>query len=327
MSATNAMNATAIEVDLIRDRFDQGIAAVRGDWALVPGTRRKLDLVNHVLRVILQLGCLDEFVSDFEALAANQHEDGGWGDLSDESYSGVRNTCFAARNLIRANRQLRRPELARKIETSVRFVMAQQGEDGSWPDRRWGSRDATSSSMGLLLYTIREPFGEKTEEIHGEARERLARAAESLVRTQAEDGSWPDGQAKEPPVGTTSHLLPKMALFAGQATPAVIGSVRRAIDFVLQEQEEDGSWDARHVDHTCDATRALLLTHSVVQEDRLRPAIEAGTAWLFANANRDGLWGTRPGNRTSLIMTCDVLDCFSKYEAYCKAQDLRAFWQ
>jgi prenyltransferase beta subunit len=313
-----------MEIDSVLQKcFEEGVLGQRSKWSLLDGQARKLDPVNHVLRVILQLGLLDEYKSEFDALAAAQHEDGGWGDSTGEAYSGVRNTCFAARNLIRANRRLDRDDLRERIERAIRFVMAQQDKEGFFPDRRWGARDATSSSMGLLLYALKERFNGSTEEIHDQARACLQRASAHLESTQADDGSWPDDSAYEAPVGPTSHLLPKMVLFAGRPTPPVSA----AVDFLRRSQDEDGSWDHQHVDHTCDATRALLLTASVVPEFDLRPVVEAGVRWLKSNPNSEGLWGTHPGKKTSLIMTCDVLDCFSKFEAYRKAEDLRSFWQ
>lgn len=313
-----------MDIESVLDKgFQEGVAGQRSKWSLLDGPPRKLDPVNHVLRVIVQLGLVDEYKEEFEALAAAQHEDGGWGDSTGEAYSGVRNTCFAARNLIRANRKLDRNDLRERIERAIRFIMAQQDREGFFPDHRWGIRDATSSSMGLLLYAVKEQFNGATEQIHNEARSCLQRASAYLEHTQAEDGSWPDDGAYEAPVGPTSHLLPKMVLFAGRSTQ----SVSAAVEFLRRSQEEDGSWDRQHVDHTCDATRGLLLTASVVPEYNLGPVVEAGVRWLKTHPNSDGFWGTRPGKKTSLIMTCDVLDCFSKFEAYRKAEDLRSFWQ
>ncbi|MDP9121631.1 MAG: terpene cyclase/mutase family protein [Acidobacteriota bacterium] len=316
------MTTAAIQ-GVIESCFARGVVAARPKWSLTEGLPRKLDPVNHVLRVILQLGRLAEYAAEFAALAACQHADGGWGDSTGEAESGVRNTCFAARNLIRANRRLGRADWAEGVLWAVELVLGRQSEEGFWPDRRWGNRDATSSSMGLLLYSLEERFGGRTEEIHGRARVCLARAAAWLERTQEADGSWHDESAYEAPVGPTSHLLPKMVLWRGEPTP----TVARAIDYLALSQGEDGSWDGQHVDHTCDAARALLLTESVLALPRLLPVVDAAVGWLRENANPDGLWGSRPGKATSLIMTCDVLDCLSKYEARRRDVDLRTFWR
>lgn len=312
-----------ISEDLIEGHFERTVAAGRPSWSMTSGEARKLDLVNHVLRVILQVGLLEGYVDEFAALASCQHPDGGWGDVSSEGYSGVRNTCFAARNLIRASREVDGDDLRPGIERAVRLVMERQNADGSWPDRRWGTRDATSSSMGLLLYSVQEDWGERTADLHAAAAAALRRGAEYLCSTQEPDGSWADDSAYEAPVGPTAHLLPKMVLYRGEARP----EIRSAIAFLVGQQDVDGSWDRQHVDHTCDATRALLLTHSILPAADLRPTVTAGVQWLAAHPNDDGGWGVRPGKPSSLIMTCDVLDCFSKYQAYQRAQDLRAFWQ
>lgn len=310
-------------VSSIAGRFEAGIAARSSEWSLSSGETRALDVVNHVLRCVLQLGVVNEYLDEFEALAAAQREDGGWPDLTSGRRSGVRNTCFSARNLIRLNRLLGREEYATRVARAVAFVVGEQGSDGAWPDPVWGSRDATSSGMGLLLYAIREELGGSMDELHRRARECLERAARHLVATQADDGSWHAPSSYEQPVGPTAHLLPKLVLYAGERTPAVAA----AIDFFVAQQEEDGSWDRQHVDHTCDATRALLLTASVIDDPKLDPVIDAGVRWLTENANPDGLWSEHPGEESSLLLTCDVLDCFSKFEAYRRAVDLRSFWE
>lgn len=321
--AVGKINPQTMTVEAIQELFRAGVLPRREDWSLASGKSRKLDLVNHVLRVILQLGLVREYVDEFEALLACQKEDGSWGEASSDDRHGVRNTCFGARNLIRAHRELDRPDFLEGAKRSILHVLGQQDPDGFFKDEVWGPRDATSSSMGLLHYALKEDLGEGTTEIHANARLALAQGAAHLIRSQEEDGSWHDTGAYEAPVGPTSHLLPKMVLVAqGPALP-----LRRAIDYLVTSQGEDGSWDNQHVDHTCDAARALLLTYSVIPDPRLPEVLRKAIVWLAENTADDGLWGVRPGKPSNLIMTTDVLDAFSKYEAHRRAQDLRTFWQ
>lgn len=314
----------AMTVASLQALFHEGLVPRRDQWTLVGGVKRKLDLTNHVLRVILQLGLVEDFVDEFDALLACQKDDGSWGEASTDDRHGVRNTCFSARNLIRAHRKLDRPDYLEAAKKAILHVLSQQDlTEGNFIDKVWGSRDATSSSMGLLHYALQEELGDDTATIHANARIALARAAAWLVRTQEAEGSWHDPHTYEEPVGPTSHLLPKMVLFVGgPATP-----ITNAIDYLVGEQGEDGTWDSQHVDHTCDAVRALLLTASVVDDPRLDGVITRAITWLAENTAEDGLWGVRPGKPSNLIMTTDVLDAFSKYEAHRRAQDLRTFWQ
>jgi hypothetical protein len=60
---------SGISQDLIAHHFDRAVAAQRASWSMAEGESRKLDLVNHVLRVILQLRRLEGYVDEFEALA------------------------------------------------------------------------------------------------------------------------------------------------------------------------------------------------------------------------------------------------------------------
>jgi hypothetical protein len=313
----------AVTAEAIGARFEAGIEAARDQWSLLVGHSRSLDTVNHVLRLILQLGLLASYVEEFDALAAAQHEDGGWPDETGGPRSGVRNTCFAARNLIRLNRVLHRPDLADAVLAAVQFVIAQQAAAGNWSDPVWGIRDPTSSSMGLLLYARRESFGALTGEVHEAGAQCLDRAARYLERTQEPDGSWADARAYEAPIGPTGHLLPKLALYEGRGTPAVAA----AVDYLIAAQDDAGCWDGGDVDHTCDATRALLLVGSVVDDPRIGDVTRRGVEWLRTSVNPDGLWGDRPGDASSLLITCDVLDCFSKYEASRRAVSMRTFWE
>jgi hypothetical protein len=312
-----------LSVEDLQELFREGLMPRSDQWSLASGEKRKLDLVNHVLRVILQLGLVRDHVDELEALVACQKDDGSWGEASNDDRHGVRNTCFGARNLIRAHRELDRPDFLEAAGRSVRHVLGRQAPEGNFEDEVWGPRDATSSSMGLLHYALREDFGDGTDALHAEARLALARAAAHLDRSQEEDGCWHDTHAYEAPVGPTSHLLPKMVLFAGgPAAP-----IRRAIDYLVGCQGKDGSWDEQHVDHTCDAARALLLTYSVVPDPRLPDVIERAIVWLADNTAEDGLWGVRPGKPSNLIMTTDVLDALSKFEAHRRSEDLRTFWR
>jgi hypothetical protein len=321
--AVQKVDPQTMTKESIQDLFRDGMVPRKDEWSFATNEGRKLDLANHVLRVILQIGLVEDYVDEFDALLACQKEDGSWGEAANDERHGVRNTCFGARNLIRAHRKLGRPDYLQAAKRSILHVLGQQDAEGFFKDEVWGPRDATSSSMGLLHYALKESLGEDTAKIHADARLALARAAAHLDRSQEEDGSWHDTGAYEAPVGPTSHLLPKMVLFAqGPATP-----IQRAIDYLVGEQEEDGSWDKQHVDHTCDAARALLLTYSVVPDPRLPKVISDAIVWLADNTADDGLWGVRPGKPSNLIMTTDVLDAFSKYEAHRRSQDLRIFWQ
>ncbi|MCB1058069.1 MAG: terpene cyclase/mutase family protein [Acidobacteria bacterium] len=321
--AVQKVNPETMTVDAIQDLFRNGLVPRREEWSLASGKSRKLDLVNHVLRVILQLGLVRDYVDEFDALLACQKSDGSWGEASDDDRHGVRNTCFGARNLIRAHRELGRPDYLEAAKRSILHVLGQQDPEGFFKDKVWGPRDATSSSMGLLHYALKEDLGEGSAKIHANARLALALGAAHLIRSQDEDGSWHDTSTYEAPVGPTSHLLPKMVLFA--QGPAA--TLQRTIDYLVGCQGEDGSWDNQHVDHTCDAARALLLTYSVIPDPRLPEVLRKAIGWLAENTADDGLWGVRPGKPSNLIMTTDVLDAFSKYEAHRRAQDLRTFWQ
>ena len=59
-----------------------GVASARPTWSLLQGKSRALDVVNHVLRVIVQLNLVPVYEDEFTALVAAQHPDGAWADQS-----------------------------------------------------------------------------------------------------------------------------------------------------------------------------------------------------------------------------------------------------
>ena len=71
---------------------------------------------------------------------------------------------------------------------------------------------------------------------------------------------------------------------------------RRAYDYVLREQEEDGSWFGRwgvnHVYGTC----AALMGLEAIGEDMGRPCVRRAVDWLVAHQNDDGGWGESCGS-------------------------------
>ena len=302
------------------EHFEHTIVRDRDQWTLLDGADRSTDLVNHVLRVVHQIGRVPEYEDEFHAFVACQSSEGGFGNSTRTRPLSMRNTGFAGSNLIWAYRASPSDELGSAIERLVSFLLAQQEPGGFWSDPAWGARDATAASMGVLTRSLGEDF---LVDLHDYTREALAGAVEYLERTQADDGSWEDPRAYEAPIGPTGHLLPKLAAASEARTPAVAAG----ISYLVEQQDEDGSWDNRHTDHTCDATRALILTGSVVEDERIPPAVEVGVEWLLGTMNDDWTWSEHPGEAPSLLMTCDVLDCFAQFESRRQAADLASFYR
>lgn len=67
--------------------------------------------------------------------------------------------------------------------------------------------------------------------------------------------------------------------------------IRKAIDFLKKEQEEDGSWYGRWGVNYVYGTWQVLKGFSMMGEDMKQPTIQKAVQWLKSVQNQDGGWG------------------------------------
>ncbi|MBI2190843.1 MAG: terpene cyclase/mutase family protein [Planctomycetes bacterium] len=277
--------------------------------------KTSLDVVNHVFRVLTQEDAIQEHLDAAQAMTRCQHESGGWGEFSNDPEDKIREAAFCVRNLVRANRRFRNPDVAESVRRGVRYLLQKQMPDGSWFDPLWGQSDATSISLGALIFARHERIFES------ETHSAVERGIQFAAGMQSEDGGWYDPRFKQEvrlsPVAWTAHILPKVVVYRGESETS-----RKGLRLLAQNIGENGAWDKDDVDHTCDAGRALILGCIVLQERAYSPLIEQAIAWLLQARNSDGLWGPKPGARSNLLMSCDVFDTFQKYRLYLREQRL-----
>jgi Prenyltransferase and squalene oxidase repeat len=295
-----------VTVDLWLERAERYVLTHEEQWT--PSANVDFETLNHLIRVWVQSERVGEHRMEVEAARAAQHEDGGWGDKRDEAESQVRTTAFCCQMLLRANRTLKDQRLSEAIERSLDFLVAQQDPDGGWTDRRWHRLDATSVSVGTLIFAAGEPY-------------RCARYTRSLKRgmsfvakARASDGLWYHKPTSSP-IEITAHLLQKVALYDNGR-----GDVQRTIVGLLEQQDEEGHWDKKDVDSTCDALRSMMLAVGVPRGKELvgevSAAADRGIAWLGSVQASDGGYGVRPERPAKVLYTCDVIDTLLKYEAF-----------
>jgi squalene cyclase len=291
--------------------MQEGLAVLdsrRADWDLT-STKQSLDTTNHVLRVYAQENTAEPTRECLHRLLAAQHEDGGWGEFSNDTKSGIREAAFCTRNLVTLNRRLKDPAVTEGIERSVRYLLAQQEEGGGWLDILWGRSDSTSISLGALMLAGADGI------LVDEVRPSIARGIGFACGMQAEDGGWYDPRFKQEtrlsPVAWTAHILPKIVVYQGDSPAA-----RKGLDLMADAMDADGSWDGGDVDHTCDSTRALILASIVLNDNRYEEKFTRGIEWLLAHREEDGLWAMEPGRPSNLLITCDVYDTLQKYRTY-----------
>lgn len=220
--------------------------------------------------------------------------------------------------LLRANRTLKDESIRRIIKRALDFIIRRQEDNGAWHDHKWHFIDATSVSVGTLLFAVNEP--EATQE----QRTALARGMDFIVAQQQVDGLW-YYRPTASPVTITAHLLQKCATF-GSAETVIAPSVRG----LLALQAAAGHWDKEHVDHTCDATRCLMLATTTEQARALTPAVldasSRAVGWLLS-CESDGGLGDRPGQRPHVERTCDGIDTVLKFRRFQARHEMLHFWR
>jgi hypothetical protein len=286
--------------------FEHGVLADRAGWsvALSDGRSRLLEVYNSVLALILRFGSGGAFADEFEALAACRLTGGGWSDTTCENDLGLRNTCLAAGNLLRAGDALGRPDFALVGLEAVSLVIACQNADGIWSDSIYGAWETTAAALALL--------SDAANRVHA-TRAAVARAVAALVRTQGKDGFWPDPAAVDIPVVTAARLLAQLIRAASGRSRTACA----AVTGLIASQNRDGSWGHGLIEETSAATEALL-TFALGSGDSpgLVAAIDRGTSWLIDQAGDDGRWPEYPGGHLAVLPTCGALMCLARDAEY-----------
>lgn len=139
-------------------------------------------------------------------------------------------------------------------------------------------------------------------------REPIARALEWVVGMQSSDGGWgafePEntqyylnnipfsdhGALLDPPTADVSgrclSMLSQLGETAANSEPA-----RRALDYMLKEQEPDGSWYGRWGMNYVYGTWTALCSLNAAGLGPDDPRVKRGAQWLLSIQNKDGGWG------------------------------------
>ncbi len=170
--------------------------------------------------------------------------------------------------------------------------------------------DCDDTAVALLALTRIRAYGA----LETRRKEALARGLSWLLGMQNPDGGWgafdrrcdkeiltfipfADHNAMIDPSTPDITSRGIRALLAAGLGPGE-ASVRRAAEYLLREQEEDGSWPGRwganHIYGTGLALRALGELPSAAPRDQPAPlarALRRGRSWLLRVQNGDGGWG------------------------------------
>ncbi len=87
----------------------------------------------------------------------------------------------------------------------------------------------------------------------------------------------------------TARVLEMLAKFDGLGMPA--NQIDRALDYLMDEQEADGSWFGRWGVNYVYGTSGVLAALCSTDPTRFRSQIQRGVNWLLSVQNPDGGWG------------------------------------
>ncbi len=281
-----------------------------------------LEVVNHVLRCKISDNSIALYSNDIINLSHCQNKDGGWGNTRDDSESKVRSTSLTLQMLIRANRILNLNAIADSIAHGLKFILSQQDQEGRWFDPTWHYLDAISVSVGTLLFATNTQswFDDKYTNS-------LKKGIEYLKSQRRDNGLWYYKDSGSP-VTITAHLLPKCVAYEGIQNIDLM-----SIDNLIKLQDREGHWDNSNTDHTCDAIRAMMLTASRSNFEKLYNAVYDSAfkaiLWLCQTSEDIGRGlGDKPEKPAHVERTCDGIDAMIKFQHFKNnKENLINFWK
>jgi squalene-hopene/tetraprenyl-beta-curcumene cyclase len=139
----------------------------------------------------------------------------------------------------------------------------------------------------------------------------IDRAAEWIIGMQSRNGGWgafdadnvyyylnyipfaDHGALLDPP---TADVSARCVGFLAQVDRSCDPAVARGLDYLLGEQESDGSWFGRWGTNYIYGTWSALLALNAARVDKRSPPIRRAVAWLIERQRPDGGWGEDGGS-------------------------------
>jgi len=290
------------------------------EWKLTNNVN--LEVVCHVLRIRVQDKTIKKYAEDVLDLCKCQNSDGGWGNSKDDQESKLRSTDFSVQMLIRSNRVLKNLNILENINKGLGYIIKNQYLDGSWNDPSWHHYDATSVAVGTLLFATKEDNWSSACYTNN-----LAKGIAYIDSKRDEDCLWYFKKSGSPVV-ITAHLLPKCIAYRG-ITKKDLVTVKKLIAL----QHEKGYWNNTNVDHTCDATRAIMLVAGQAKDkefyEEVYQAVTKALDWLVkVSEDIGGGLGDFPEEKAHVEATCDGIDTVLKFNEFKKTPaNMIHFWR
>ncbi len=171
---------------------------------------------------------------------------------------------------------------------------------GGWAFQYWNDHYPDVDDTALVVMALHRADPQKY-------RKSIERGVEWIIGMQSANGGWgafdvdnehdilqhipfaDHGALLDPPTADVSARCLGMLAQCGYGREYSV--VRRAIDFLKREQEEDGSWFGRWGNNYVYGTWSVLCAFNAVGEDMQAPYIRRAVDWLKGRQQPDGGWG------------------------------------
>ncbi|MBE9115762.1 squalene--hopene cyclase [Lusitaniella coriacea LEGE 07157] len=226
--------------------------------------------------------------------------------------SPVWDTALVMRALVESGMEPNRPELVRAGEWLLDkqildygdwAVKNKKGKPGAWAfefDNRFYPDVDDSAVVVMALDAVTLP----DEELKRSA---IARTLKWILSMQCKEGGWaafdldnnqdwlnaiPYGDLKAMIDPNTADVTARVLEMSGRCDLS-LGSfaLRRALAYLIKEQEQDGSWFGRWGVNYIYGTSGAISALALIATESHISNIERGAAWLLSCQNSDGGWG------------------------------------
>jgi len=237
---------------------------------------------------IIALSEIDELLSDktdlihtaAQWLVNHQNEDGGWAfsGMKDSTLpSDADDTALGTLSLIRS--KLSTDEARSSIDYGIRWLLDNQGSDGSWNTYQPGEGDVGCVSITAHAIEALLEYGDSLESIN--------RGIKWLQGSIHPDGYWNDLWLAKRTYGTACAITALVKAGFDDAS-----EISQGVRWLEQNQNPDGGWGEdmfgnptkSTVEQTAWCTYALLLT------DYKNPSARKGIQYLIDKQDENGTW-------------------------------------
>ena len=171
---------------------------------------------------------------------------------------------------------------------------------GGWAFQYWNSHYPDVDDTSVAAMSIERAKDPKYKEC-------LERAAEWIIGMQSKNGGWGSfdadnthywlnhipfadhGALLDPPTVDVSARCIGMLIQLGYSPKS--DPIRRGVEYLRQEQEDDGSWFGRWGTNYVYGTWSALCALQAAGEDMNAPYIRKAVGWLTSRQRPDGGWG------------------------------------